>query len=141
MSVEVCRNGHIRTPENIYLAPNGNRQCLDCKKVTQAKYMAKRKENAKYLLHAPEFTAIDVGYTESKMSHNLKTAFTLADTIKTARVKRGSFSKVGAEEGKNGVSLQEMEANLKKRLKAVARYCDIVGIDISFAVVERKEAA
>lgn len=32
-----CRNGHRRTPANTYRRPNGDRECLTCKRNTQAR--------------------------------------------------------------------------------------------------------
>jgi hypothetical protein len=33
-----CRNGHPRTPENIYVRPDGHRECRECRRESWRRY-------------------------------------------------------------------------------------------------------
>lgn len=44
LPVEVCRLGHVRTPNNTYYRPNGTRTCRVCKLLNERLQEQRRKE-------------------------------------------------------------------------------------------------
>lgn len=55
MSREVCRNGHECTPENTYVAPDGERRCRPCRRESKARGRAAKKVK-RFTLDMPERT-------------------------------------------------------------------------------------
>lgn len=123
---EVCRNGHNRTEENTYTRKNGRTECRVCKN-------AKSREYSKSIVRAypkPNQVSLDRGHTED----NLGAFLVLADVLKSERVRQGSLADVGMAKGVNPVSLGERERGLKNKLKAVARFADLLGLEVSFTI-------
>jgi hypothetical protein len=83
----------------------------------------------------PEHEAIDRGHSEDNIQGFLK----LADVLKTERISQGTLAVVGTREGVNPISLAERERNLKAKLKPIARFADLLGLEITF-IVRKKES-
>lgn len=65
---------------------------------------------------------------------NVQGFLALSDELRAQRKLQGSLATVGMAAGVNPISLGERERGLKNKLKAVARFADLLGLEVSFIV-------
>lgn len=58
----------------------------------------------------------------------------LGDELRAQRKLQGSLATVGIAAGVNPISLGERERGLKNKLKAVARFADLLGLEVRFSI-------
>lgn len=121
-----CRNGHDKTQENTYTRKDGRTECRVCKNTRSRTYT----QNIVRVYAKPDQVALDRGHTED----NIGAFLVLGDVLKSERVKQGSLATVGMATGVNPISLGERERGLKNKLKAVARFADLLGLEVSFSI-------
>lgn len=45
-----CRHGHLLVPENVYVAPNGSRNCRECARIAQVRWYAANPEKRRAIV-------------------------------------------------------------------------------------------
>lgn len=129
--MKFCPQGHPHIPENrLHRKGRSATECLPCHRDRGRKYNARRV----VLYQKPTEVAQDKGYSEPEIQGFLA----LADVLKTERVSQGSLATVGMARGVSPISLGERERGLKNKLKAVARFADLLGLEIHFIVRKKK---
>lgn len=124
--MSTCRNDHPRTPENTYTRKDGRTECRVCKNAKSRNYT----QSIVRVYEKPDQVALDRGHTED----NIGAFLVLADVLKSERVKQGTLATVGMDKGVSPISLGERERGLKNKLKAVARFADLLGLEVSFSI-------
>lgn len=126
-TMKYCPQGHSHTPENRFQPKNKKwTECLLCHRARARKYNAQRV----FVYEKPDQVALDRGHTED----NIGAFLVLADVLKSERVKQGTLATVGMVKGVSPISLGERERGLKNKLKAVARFADLLGLEVSFSI-------
>lgn len=62
-----CRRGHPLTADNVYVKPNGNRQCLTCKRMKQLQWQ--RNNKAKMAEYNKKYRGSEKGHYNSRKTH------------------------------------------------------------------------